>query len=502
MPRRTYYISTPIVHTFVINGANSFEGTTYSSFSCSFDGTSVSLSSCTWSVSGSNYVSISNGILTISQGANVDSITITATYNYQGTNYSATHSMTVTYPSVQHSLTIVGPENPDIVGETVQLSALFDGMALPSGASPTWEFRNYQGGNDTIDNSGLITIDQSNPETHPLNVWCIYNGYEAEININVLYQSGASSTTTTETIIDAQTGETTTTTTTFVDNGNGTSTTTIETTTTDSNGDITGTSRSETETQNDGSSTTTTTNYDANGTPTSGSNNTVDTHGNSNTQTLEYNNGVPYVNGYTIDTSNNPNGGETISNGLNTGVIVFDGHDWTATLTGKFPCSVLTQNNCPIIDCSYVESGKVNGVVILATPSYGGTHYNETNTSLSSSSSNYLMRFRINKWQNGSTTSDSIEFYHKQQTPYSSYRFGTRTSNVQLTFKLTCVSNIITAEIWYNNQVIAKPRYSRTYGFPSGLDGVIFELGKWTNNGGTDYYWEFEILNFEIVKTL
>ena len=63
---------------------------------------------------------------------------------------------------------------------------------------------------------------------------------------------------------------------------------------------------------------------------------TIDTSGNENTQDVEYDeNGNTTVTGYSIDTTSNPNGGETISGGLDTGLIAFDGRGFEIHLKVK-----------------------------------------------------------------------------------------------------------------------------------------------------------------------
>lgn len=94
-----------------------------------------------------------------------------------------------------------------------------------------------------------------------------------------------------------------------------------------------------TTTNPDGSTTTTTTNYDSQGHPTDGNSSNTDTNGNTNTQEYDYvyqgNEYVPVVTGYTIDTSGNPNGGETITNSIDTGMVVFDGKGFEMNLVFK-----------------------------------------------------------------------------------------------------------------------------------------------------------------------
>lgn len=260
MSRRSYYISVPISHTFeIVDYQSTFTGESIQ-LNCEFDGTTVS---GTWSItSGSNYASINNsGLLTLNQNANNSSIEITATYQ----NYSDIVTMTVTYQQIQHTLTIVGPD--EAFGETIQLGVLYDDMSLPIGAIPNWWLGGELYGSTINPENGLITIGQENPDVYPLEVFCEYNGVQANKNITVQYVSGITSETTTETIIDQQTGETSTSTTTVINNEDGSSTSTTNSTTTDSNGNVISETESNIIHNADGSSSSesTTTNADGSG---------------------------------------------------------------------------------------------------------------------------------------------------------------------------------------------------------------------------------------------
>lgn len=398
----------------------------------------------------------------------------------------------------QHTLVIEGLNV--VEGYSVKYSILYDGQS-PSGQG-VWSV--VSGGTYGSINSstGELTINNT-ANNSQITIQCIYGGVTATFTLTATYQSGKSIDTETETTTDPDTGETTTTTTTVITNGDGSSTSTSSSTTTDENGNITGTSTSNKTTNTDGSSSSTTTNYDVDGNPTTGSNNTVDTSGNSNTQEITYDgSGNPEVTGYTIDTTNNPSGnGEEITTGLDTGVIVFDGNDWEANLTFKVHDYLAITNN-PFFSAMYKENNKANGIVVYGFKGYGGTHYNESDTVISSSSStNPVMRMKVNEWNNGSIQSDSYEFYSKHQTAYSQYRFGTRTNPITLTLKATCNGNTLTVELYYNNQVTAKPRYSHQYTFNSASDkDVTFKLGEMTTNSATVYAQNFEVLDFTVRK--
>ena len=87
-------------------------------------------------------------------------------------------------------------------------------------------------------------------------------------------------------------------------------------------------------TQNpDGSTTTTVTTYDNNGQPVEQSVANEDTSGNTITQVTSYVDGEPVITGYDIDIGDNTSGYIVPSTGIDTGVIAFDGNDFTVTLT-------------------------------------------------------------------------------------------------------------------------------------------------------------------------
>jgi hypothetical protein len=212
--------------------------------------------------------------------------------------------------------------------------------------SPTWSITSgnayatvSQNGSITITGSGTITLQ------------AVYSGYTTTKTIVLQYvanqstttevgEDGSVTTTTTTTTTDPDTGATITNTTSETTNDDGTTSSTVQETTTNTDGSSTSTStttnsdgttsENTTNTNSDGSGTSTTTNYNENGDPTSGSTANTDTSGNVNTQDVEYDeNGNSTVTGYTINTSDNQNGGENISGGLDTGFIAFDGRPFT-----------------------------------------------------------------------------------------------------------------------------------------------------------------------------
>ena len=319
-------IQGPSEHTFNILSENEYVG---KNFYCigKYDNETVFGS---WAIiSGSQYASINeNGKVTINQGVVNQTITIAFTYN----GHTVTKSITISY---DNELTIEC--DYEIIGTTGNAIAKYNSVII----TPAWFVTS---GNQfaTINNSGEITI----LGTGDITIMADYNGYQTSRNVHTTYVSGQSSSTE---INDD--GSVTTTTTTTVENPDGTTTETSTSTTRHDDGSISITesetntnqdgsstttstttnqdgtsSESETNVAADGSSTSTTTNYNADGDPTTGSNNTTDVQGNSSTQNLEYDDeGNETVTGYTIDTSNNPNGTKQFNgDGVNTEYYAFD----------------------------------------------------------------------------------------------------------------------------------------------------------------------------------
>ena len=123
-----------------------------------------------------------------------------------------------------------------------------------------------------------------------------YSNYTDTHDLVVTYKSGSTSETTTETIVDGS-GNSITTTTTITENEDGTT-----------------------------SSESTSIVYNQEGDPIEKTNESTDTSGNISTQEIEYDeDGNEVVTGYSIDTSNNPDGTKNFNgNGVNTEYYAFD----------------------------------------------------------------------------------------------------------------------------------------------------------------------------------
>lgn len=373
-----FYSSTTIdTSSYDIDGPNIFLGKSFNLVTI-YNGRIVFSS---WSIiSGSQYASISsNGKVTINEGVQNQSIMVQATYQ----SHTDTIAITISY---DNQLSIECPST--ITGTSGNAIARYNSTVV----TPTWSITS---GNAyaSISSTGAITITSSGTIT----IQAVYNNYTTTKNVDVIYDSG----TTTTTEVD-ENGTVTTTTTTTVNNQDGSTTETTSTTTTNDDGSMSitesetttnqdgsstttetttnsdgsssqsetvvntdGSSTNNTTTQNadgtsqesetniaaDGSSTNTTTNYNENGDPTSGTNNSTDVEGNSNTQTVTYDeNGDTTVTAYTIDTTGNEQGtGETISgDGINTEFLPWDNSEgWEMHI--RFRSNQTEQPNPPIV---------------------------------------------------------------------------------------------------------------------------------------------------------
>ena len=242
----------------------------------------------------------------------------TATYNspnLQLTN--VTGDITVAW---SYTITYV-----DFTGST---SGLPD--SIPSSGG-TIEFNNTSG----IPSSVTVTGATSNYNNPP---FLVLTNVTGNVTITGVFNSNVH-------VIDNGDGTTTTITETVVDNGDGSETTTTVAVNQDANGNVTSSSTTTTTENSNGTATSTTINYDSSGKATTGSTSNTDIKGNVNTQEVEYDsNGNTTVTGYSIDTTENPSGGETVAS-FDTGLIVFDGRGFEMTLVFKCNMSENIGNN-------------------------------------------------------------------------------------------------------------------------------------------------------------
>ena len=123
---------------------------------------------------------------------------------------------------------------------------------------------------------------------------------------------------------------------------------------------------------------------------------------------MEYDSGGnQVVTGYTIDTTNNENGGETLTGGVDTGMLVFDGRSWEATLEAKILFSDVTTGEHPIINvASMGDNNKLDGAyfkIIKVTSGQGSNCYDENGKQqTTTSSSNPSVKWRVQSYLNGS----------------------------------------------------------------------------------------------------
>ena len=275
------------------------------------------------------------------------------------------------------------------------------------------------------------------------------------------------------------TSETETTTTT---NQDGSSSSTSNTTNYDASGNVTSTSETATTTNVNGSSNSTTTTYDVNGTPISGSTNTVDTSGNSNTQEVAYDSqGNTVVTAYTIDTSANQNGGETIDDSIETGFIPFDGSsDWELNMTfiynSNLNGSTSAAKTVSILGCSDWTGGSFNGGFTLRI-------YNFKNSGSDTATSTYkyhgMLKYR---------TQIQFEDQNGEAGATTDYVINTNNSGAIMTSPMTYelyISKIgkqMTLTISPTAELIYNPiRNSNTNGITTASAGTKFTK-TWTAN--------------------
>lgn len=367
----------------------------------------------------------------------------------------------------------------DVSATTCQYIANYGSADVTNSA--TWSITSG-GTYASINSSGLLTVNSSANNSN-VTIQCVYQGQTVTLNVKVTYVSGASSQTTTSTTTD-ESGNTVNTTTTTTTNGTGTTTQTT-TIVTDSNGD-----------------------------PIHKENESIDTQGNVNTQEIAYdNNGNEVVTGYTIDTSGNQSGGETLSNGLDTGVLIFDGHDWTATLKATILFSNITPESTqfPLMNASSRgDDNKLDGAFFLVTRKTSGMGrdvYDENGTQQSNTtSSDPTLKWRIQSYLGGSLQT-GIDFYYNNGTrPYDTNKFGSKTATLTLVYKMiyTESNHQLMTEIYKpdGTTIISKPRSETPITFTRTMSDVTFEIGKATNVSGTELKTTLEVLDFNVQKTL
>ena len=353
---------TPVQHVLAVNSSNSYTGR-YFFLTATYDGVVVNPE---WYItSGGTYATINqNGRVDIVENTINQSISVLASYR----NEVATVNINVTY---DNQLAIECPT--EITGTSGNAFARFNSTIV----QPTWSITSG-GSYASIANDGTITLTA----TGTITLSATYNGYTATKNVDVVYsqntetqtevdpETGAITTTTTTTETDPSTGETTTTEVISTTNTDGSSTQTVtetienqdgsststtitnnsdgsrsETSTTTSAPDEHGSTTSSSTTENfnetgeftsssvntttenqDGSSTSATTNYNSGGDATDSTYQNTDVNGNNSTQQVAYDeNGDPVVTGYSIDTSDNPDGEKSFDeDGVNTQFYGFD----------------------------------------------------------------------------------------------------------------------------------------------------------------------------------
>lgn len=455
--------------------------------------------------------------------------------------------------SVNDDLYSSGDLNTDVYNfiieacpEVEQLSCVLRDAELLDVAfnGPSSIIRTVNGNNTTVTQTTVIN-DDVGTWTYIFNITFDSSGSVISTSNSSSYVDPHTQSSTTVTT-DPVTGETTQSTTTSTDGGygNGGSTTT-STTTYDENGNLAGsssqtqnsdgTSSSSEQTYNengtiaynhdefhntDGSSESHTTNYDENGDPTDGNTQWVDTSQNQNTQTYEYNeNGEQYISGYEIDTSNNQSGGESITGGLDTGVLAFDGRDFEIYIKCRLnPSTWNTTHLNPIVNASERINGKVNGVTLFSTCSTGaGTRYNlDTYQVYAFTGNKYHIMF--NKYFNNAVNGGGGYITEKNYTT-SNYSeaargaFSASSTSSILILKIKSINNKFYCYTYQtesdanndNYKTKGVRLYSKHYydyhDFGNyEFSGITVEIGHWETLTDGNYYADVEVLDFYVHK--
>lgn len=269
-----------------------------------------------WSItSGGAYASIDQtGAITIMASGE---ITVSATYS----GYTATKTIALTYANGTESTTEVEDDGSVITTTTTTVENP-DGSTTTTSTSTTTNkdgsFSNTETETTTnTDGSSTTTSTTTNSDGSTSTISSTTSAPDPDEGFVT------TETTTTQTNADGSSSETTET---LVENQDGSSQLSSTTVDYDENGDALGSTTNEITNNADGSSESTTTNYNADGDPTSTINNEIDVDGNSSTQDVVYDEeGNEIVTGYTIDTSDNPDGNKNFNaDGVNTEFYAFD----------------------------------------------------------------------------------------------------------------------------------------------------------------------------------
>lgn len=334
-----------------------------------------------------------------------------------------------------------------IIGETAQLRLVINNEIISDNV--IWEITSGSG-YATINSSGLLTI-LSNANESIITVTATYNGLRTSKNIVITYKEGSTQLSN------------------VVQNDDGTIIETI------------------TITNSDGSSSQITNNYDEDGYITGTENKTTDTSGNVSTQDISYDsNGDAIITGYSIDTTNNDNGGLSTSStdGISTGIIPFDGTGMTIIhLKTKINISNLSPSHQGYVISSYVsENSVVSGF---------GLYFNASSSHLLYGffgDGNGNMEWMNLKNGSGTSTNSSNTYY----TP----------SSGEHVYDITITQN--SSSIWsFVILVDSTQIYSGTTNTSLSSNDLQVSVGqRIAPNGKKAGFCPMEIIEFEVIKTL
>lgn len=385
-----------------------------------------------------------------------------------------------------NSITILCSQK--ITGESSQLNLLYNRTNVSS-ENVEWTIIS---GNEfvTISDSGLLTILE-NADESSIVVHAKYNSLNDERIITVTYKSGTSQETQTTTNEDGTITETNITT-----NEDGSSTS--NSITTDENGNITGESTKTT--NSDGSSTEVQISYNEDGTQTQNTTN-VDTSGNSSTQTKDIDeNGNEVVTGYTIDTTNNEDGGLEINDGVDTGVIAFSGDPFKIHLKAIFDVSENT--GCPIICAAEkLDTGKYAGYELLIYDSTRLMTY--ATTSGGYYRTNGVLGSQLNTYKTLTDSTPSLmQYLHSGRIEYTIDIEYIPTNNEKNTKKQILLNVYPLYTSTSGNTVISNSEFMTRQNqsiIPNELKNATISIGEFNGNNSHKMK-NLEILEFSVKK--
>ena len=180
--------------------------------------------------------------------------------------------------------------------------------------------------------------------------------------------------------------------------------------------------------------------------------------------------------------TNTGTNGVSTSTPINTGVLAFDGNDFTVTLEAKLPYSTKTLN--PILVLSQRVGSTVEGVVLYNH--YSNRYYTTLTGTIKGSSAVKVNGFRIQAYSGGSLTNPHSLIYPNNGANESNKYYVGFTSSETPTVKivLTSINNQIDVKVYDTSNNVIGQLYNNYKYTITGLQssGITVELGHWENN--------------------